>query len=129
MSHTTNLVSVQSLPTPSKNRHLLVATVEEARLTGECMHEVLWLSMREMIRETPSATTLVISFQHVSHITSLTISTLLRIQRFATDRGIGLSLTDVSDGMREVFRILRLDGTVLSIEGTYAEVTANSIAI
>ena len=103
------------------NDDVLLLQIEESVLSGECLHEILWLAIRDAITANTSASVIVISLGNVKQLTSLTVSVFLRAVRLSAQHSISLRLCEMSAGIRNVFKILRLDGTKLVIVDTIEE--------
>ena len=97
------------------HKNLLLLRIEEPCLGGECLNEMLFLAIRDSIASHAQATAVAISFANVNQLTSLTVSVLLRAERYATKQGMSMQLCEMRPGIRNVFKILHLDGTKFTI--------------
>ena len=93
----------------------LLARIEERHLAGIGQHEVLWLAFRDIINANTTYNTMLISFSEVTHLTSLTVSMLLRIKQLAARQSLNLLLCEMNPGIRKIFKVLHLDGTMFEI--------------
>ncbi len=64
---------------------------------------------------------LLLGFGYVRKFGSEAVNVLLRIHETIKSQDGQVHICDVPNGVREVFKILRLDGTVFHIAGTMAE--------
>lgn len=99
---------------------VLELEITEPFLRGECLHEMLWLALRDTIDQHRKPC-LIIDFQNVKQVTSLTVAVLLRTLNLVDERSISMGLCEMSDGIRQVFKMLHLDGTTLSISDTKSD--------
>lgn len=67
---------------------------------------------------------LLVSFSGVTRICTETINLLIRVRRQLLLHGLELALCEINDDAREVFRILRLDGTLFRIFPSRSEAIA-----
>lgn len=77
----------------------------------------------ELVRfvETEKPTCLILDFQRVRRCSTEIINALLRARKRVTQSGGRMKLSNMRPEMREVFRLLNLDGTVFEIYNTISD--------
>ena len=86
--------------------------------------EVLGADMTDVV-DSHQSQHLVVSFSHVSIICSDSIGILLRVRQTITSRGGQMHLCCMSPNIRQVFKLLNLDGTLFKIFDSQEDAVAN----
>jgi len=95
--------------------HLLPKELHESA-TATTLHDELL----EFV-DADTATHVVVSFEAVSKVATAVINGLLRARKRLLLRNGNLFLCTLSDGVREVFRVLKIEGTVFQIYSNGAD--------
>ena len=88
----------------------IIATITDAHLNSAALADFITLELLEMLKTGPVL--LVIDFQNVKSISSSAIDGFLHVVR---QSNVPLRLCSMSASLREIFRIIKLDGTVFEI--------------
>ena len=121
MSHEDGIKRIGPISVHSEGR-VLELRIEEPSLFGPDAHEILWLAVCDAVDAHPPETQVIIDFKNVKHVTSSTISVLVRIRRYIKQESKRLGLFGMNSNVRNVFKMMRLDGKVFLIFDTKDEV-------
>ena len=98
----------------------IVVQIVDAYLQGDALAECLKLELLQIVDHT-APKLVVIDFRNVKLIGSLAVSSLLTVNQRLAGAGIFLKLCSMNDQLRQLFRTLRLDGSVFRIVATVSE--------
>ncbi len=98
----------------------IVVQIVDAYLQGDALAECLKLELLQIV-EANSPKLVVVDFQNVKLIGSLAVSSFLTVNQRLAGMGVFLKLCSMNDQLRQLFRTLRLDGSVFRIAATVPE--------
>ena len=99
---------------------VVVARIVDSYLQGDALAECLKLELLKVVQD-KSPRLVVIDFQNVKLISSLAISSLLTINQRLASSGVYLKMCSMDDSLRQLFRTLRMDGSLFKIYDTLPE--------
>jgi anti-anti-sigma regulatory factor len=94
-------------------RDVIVAELVESILRGSIQIEILKLELQQALAE--GASTFILDFRNVKMISSNVVECLLAIKQRASHLDVNLKLCSMAPEVRDVFRTLNLDGSILEI--------------
>lgn len=92
---------------------VIIAELVESILRGSIQTEILKLELQQALAE--GAATFIVDFGNVKMISSNVVECLLAIQQRANHLDVNLKLCSMAPELRNVFRALNLDGSILEI--------------
>ena len=98
----------------------VIAQIVDAHLQGDALAECLKLELLQIVAER-SPRLVVIDFQNVKLISSLAIASLLTVNQRLAGMGVYLKMCSMNDSLRQLFRTLRLDGSLFKIYPTMSD--------
>ena len=98
----------------------MIARIVDPYLQGDALAECLKLELLQIV-EVQSPQLVVIDFQNVKLVSSLAVSSLLTVNQRLAAMGVYLKMCSMNDSLRQLFRTLRLDGSLFKIYATLPE--------
>ena len=100
----------------------IVAQIVDPYLQGDALAECLKLELLQVV-EANSPRLVVLDFQNVKLVSSLAVSSLLTVNQRLASMGVHLKMCSMNDSLRQLFRTLRLDGSLFKIYASLDEAT------